>query len=300
VARYPYRIVDVFTDTPLEGNPLAVVPWAAGLDARTMQRIAREFNLAETVFVLPSERATCAVRFRIFTPTTEMRFAGHPTIGGAFVALRDGLVDRNAKTFAIEELVGDVAVRIEGESDGGARIWLTTPPIEFGAVYERRMCAGVLGLAQSELLDAAPQFVTAGNPTIYIALRTPASVDRAWLDLAGLRQLHGGAESADCVFVFAPTPAGAYARMFAPEHGVVEDPATGSATGPLAAYMMRHGLVATADGTRFVSEQGTKMGRRSLLHVLIHGEDGRDGIEVGGGVLPFAEGTFEVTNGANG
>jgi trans-2,3-dihydro-3-hydroxyanthranilate isomerase len=87
--------------------------------------------------------------------------------------------------------------------------------------------------------------------------------------------------------------------MFAPEHGVVEDPATGSATGPLAAYMMRHGLVSMVDGTRFVSEQGTKMGRRSMLHVLVHGEGGRDGIEVGGSVVPFAEGTFEAPESAN-
>jgi len=298
VAPYSYRIVDVFTDKPLEGNPLAVVPWAAGIDARTMQRIAREFNLAETVFVLPSERATCAVRFRIFTPTMEMRFAGHPTIGGAFVALRDGLVEHDAKAFAIEELIGDVAVRIEDEGESRSRIWLTTPPIEFGATFERGLCARALGLDASELLDVAPQLVSAGNPTTYIALREPASVDRAWLDLAGLRELRGGAESAVCVFVFSPTQAGAYARMFAPEHGVVEDPATGSATGPLAAYMMRNGLVSTADGTRFVSEQGTKMGRRSLLHVLVHGEAGRDGIEVGGSVVPFAEGTFEAPAGA--
>ncbi len=299
MAKYQYRIVDVFTDTPLEGNPLAVVPWAAGLDARTMQRIAREFNLAETVFVLPSERATCALRFRIFTPAMEMRFAGHPTIGGAFVALRDGLVERDARAFAIEELVGDVAVRIEGESEseGSPRIWLTTPPIEFGGTFERGLCARVLGLAESELLDVAPQFVSAGNPTIYVALRDPASVDRAWLDLAGVRELHGGAASVDCVFVFAPTAAGAYARMFAPEHGVVEDPATGSATGPLAAYMMRNGLVSTPDGTHFVSEQGTKMGRRSRLHVRVHGEGGRDGIEVGGSVVPFAAGTFEAPAG---
>lgn len=290
---YSYRIVDVFTKTPLEGNALAVLPRADGLDGETMQRIAREFNLSETVFILPSERADASLRFRIFTPTMEMRFAGHPTIGGASVALQCGLIDDRTQHFSVEELVGDIALRVE-PGDDGTRIWLTTPPIEFGALYDRTSCADALGLAESELADAPPQWLSAGNPNIFIALRDRESVDRAWLDLAGVRGLHDGNASTDCVFVFAPTATGAYARMFAPEHGVVEDPATGSATGPLAAYMMRYGLIASESGTRFTSEQGTKMGRRSLLHVAIHGTDGANGIEVGGDVVPIAEGTLHV------
>jgi trans-2,3-dihydro-3-hydroxyanthranilate isomerase len=119
-------------------------------------------------------------------------------------------------------------------------------------------------------------------------------VDRAWADRSTVAALHGSMSERSCVFVFTPTPEGAYSRMFAPEYGLVEDPATGSATGPLAAYMMRHGLAAHADGTRFVSEQGTKMGRRSLLYVTIHGDHGANGIEVGGRVAPFAEGTFQL------
>jgi len=90
-----------------------------------------------------------------------------------------------------------------------------------------------------------------------------------------------------CVFVFTPTPEGAYSRMFAPEYGIIEDPATGSVTGPLAAYMLRHNLVSGAPGTRFISEQGTKMGRRSLLHVQLHGERGSTGIDIGGYVTPL-------------
>lgn len=289
---YPYRVVDVFTETPLEGNALAVIPVAAGLDDDTMARIAREFNLSETVFIVPAERAGAALRFRIFTPTMEMRFAGHPTIGGAFVALQCGLIDGATQYFAVEELVGNVALRIE--RNDGTRIWLTTPPIEFGAFYDRKTCARVLGLDEGDLADAPPQWLSAGNPNIYIALRDPSTVDRAWLDLGGVRALHDGKASSDCVFVFATTASGAYSRMFAPEHGVVEDPATGSATGPLAAYMMRYGLIGNENGTRFTSEQGTKMGRRSLLHVEIHGENGCDGIEVGGSVVPIAEGTLHV------
>jgi trans-2,3-dihydro-3-hydroxyanthranilate isomerase len=96
--------------------------------------------------------------------------------------------------------------------------------------------------------------------------------------------------------VFTPTPEGAYSRMFAPEHGVMEDPATGSATGPLAAYMMRHRLAPGRSGTRWISEQGTKMGRRSLLHVNIHGEQGSEGIEVGGYTTPLVDATMTITS----
>jgi len=287
---YAYRVVDVFTDRALEGNALAVLPAAGGIDDATLQRIAREFNLSETVFILPSSRAGCAARFRIFTPTMEMRFAGHPTIGGAFVALQCGTVSDDLQRFSIDEPIGPVPVRVERGAT--PRVWLGTPPITFGRCFDPDACADVLGLARSDLLDVPPQLVSAGNPNIYVALHDPASVDRAWLELAGLRRLHGGETSADCLFVFARTRTGVYARMFAPEHGVVEYPATGSATGPLAAYMMRYDLLSRADGTTFVSEQGTKMGRRSLLHVLIHGVDGADGIEVGGSVVPVASGTL--------
>jgi trans-2,3-dihydro-3-hydroxyanthranilate isomerase len=294
VPRFDYRIVDVFTELPLEGNPLAVLTDASGLDAATMQRVAREFNLSETVFVLPPERAGNAARLRIFTPTLEMRFAGHPTVGAGAVLSQLGFVPADCQSFVVEEPVGDVAVRIE-RGCAPLRFWLTTPPIEFGATFDPELCARVLGLAAGDLLSLPPQLLSAGNPNVFVALRDREAVDRAWLDLGGVRALHGGRASNACVFVFAPTESGAYSRMFAPEHGVIEDPATGSATGPLAAYMMRHGIADSRDGTRLVSEQGTKMGRRSLLHVAIHGEQGSAGIEVGGSsVVEFARGTLRL------
>ena len=123
----------------------------------------------------------------------------------------------------------------------------------------------------------------------YIPLKDKEAVDRAWLDTSGSKLFRSDSVEPLCIFVFSPTPEGAYSRMFAPELGVNEDPATGSATGPLAAYMMQHGMVATAGGTRFVSEQGTKMGRRSLLHVHLKGERGAQGIEIGGHVVPTVE-----------
>jgi trans-2,3-dihydro-3-hydroxyanthranilate isomerase len=286
MATYRYRIVDVFTEHPLEGNPLAVFLAAEGLDDSTMQKIAKEMNLSETTFLLPPARDDCAIRVRIFTPTFELRFAGHPTIGSAFVALNEGMVAEQDR-FCLEEKVGPVPVRVErGER---TMLWLTTPRIEHGSTYEPSLLARVLGLEREDVLHLPPQMVSAGNPTVFVALKDKDAVDRATFDMSGVRMVKSAGDESFCVFVFTPTPEGAYSRMFAPEYGVAEDPATGSATGPLAVYMMKAGLVSSGDGTRFVSEQGTKIGRRSFLHVLIHGERGVDGIEVGGCVTPLVE-----------
>jgi len=289
---HPYRVVDVFTEQPLEGNALAVFLDASGIGEGTMQRIARELNLSETTFILPPTRTDCVARVRIFTPAREMRFAGHPTIGTAFVLLDEGLVPVRCSSFLLEESIGPVPVRVD--ADRRPMLWLTTPPIHVGRCYDPTLCADVLGLAANDLLDIAPQWLSAGNPTVYVALRDEQAVDRAWLDLAGMQRLRGSDPELMCVFVFTPTAKGAYSRMFAPEYGVVEDPATGSSTGPLAAFMMRHGLVSNTGGTRFVSEQGTKMGRRSLLNVLVRGESGAEGIEVGGHVAPVATASMRL------
>jgi trans-2,3-dihydro-3-hydroxyanthranilate isomerase len=285
---YRYRAVDVFTDRPLEGNALAVFPDASGIDDATMQKIARELNLSETTFVVPATRSDCAAGVRIFTPARELPFAGHPTIGTAFVLMDEGLV--SSKRFALEEKVGPVSVRMDdGEQP---MIWLRTPPISEGASFDRQICARVLGLDTGDLLQITPQLFSAGNPTLFVALKDKHAVDRAWLDSRGSDVLREGQREPMCVFVFSPTADGAYSRMFAPDHGVAEDPATGSSTGPLAVFMMRHGLVSGAAGTRFISEQGRKMGRRSILHVHIFGERGAGGIDVGGHVTAIAKATM--------
>jgi trans-2,3-dihydro-3-hydroxyanthranilate isomerase len=280
---YRYRLVDVFTTELFEGNPLAVFTDAHGLDDRAMQLIARELNLSETTFCFPATRPDCVAQVRIFTVAKELMFAGHPTIGTSFVLLDDGLVPRNTSNFALEEKIGPVPIRV----DPGERplIWLRTPPITYGPTRSRATCAAALGLGLDDLLDIAPQFATAGLPMLFIPLKDPGVVDRAHPErLAALRD-----DMADPfgVFVFAPTPAGAYSRMFAPDFGMPEDSGTGSATGPLASFMMRHGLLT---GSRMTSEQGTKMGRRSMLHVVIDG----DAIDVGGYVTSVATGELAL------
>jgi trans-2,3-dihydro-3-hydroxyanthranilate isomerase len=287
VTSYHYSVVDVFTLEPLAGNPLAVFLNASELDGTTMQKIARELNLAETAFVLPARRDDCMARIRIFTPAREMAFAGHPTVGAAFVLLQEQQVARNTSSFSLEEEVGPVWIRIEGHER--PLIWVRMPPIEEGKCYDSALCARVLGLEAHDLLPIEPQWLSAGNPTIIVAVTEKAAVDRAWLDQAGLKTLKGIAGESCCVFVFTPTRDGVYSRMFAPEYGIPEDPASGSCTGPLAVFMMRRGLISSASGTRFVSEQGAQMGRRSLLHVEIDGQNGANGIYVGGHVTPIVE-----------
>jgi len=293
---YRYRVVDVFTLNALEGNPLAVFPEASAIDDATMQRIAKELNLSETTFVLPATRPDCDARVRIFTPNFEMAFAGHPTVGTSFVLLDESIVPRDSTRFTLEEEVGPVPIRVDVDAQQDRpMIWLRTPAIRSGPRFERAACARLVGLDPADVLEVTPQVFSAGNPNVFIPVRDKAAVDRATVpDLRALTEFKAGFAEPLCVFVFTPTTAGAYSRMFAPEHGVFEDPATGSATGPLAAFMIENKLVSSAAGTRFVSEQGTKMGRRSLLHVEIAGESGVDGIDVGGHVTPVIEATLRV------
>ena len=286
-----YRIVDVFTTEALQGNALAVFTNASQIDEAIMQKIAREMNLAETTFVLPPENPDCAARVRIFTPKKEMTFAGHPTIGTSFVLLDEGAI-HNHDSFCLEEKIGPVQIWVEhGERP---MIWLRTPPISEGRIFDRSLCAQALGIETDDLLDVDPQLLDAGNPTLLVGLKNEAAVDRAWLDSQGMRILTDGEGEQFCVFVFSRTSEGVYSRMFAPEYGIPEDPATGSSTGPLAAFMIKQGLLTGASNTHFISEQGTKMGRRSLLHVRIAGNKQGEGIYVGGHVTAIAEGRMRL------
>jgi trans-2,3-dihydro-3-hydroxyanthranilate isomerase len=286
-------VVDVFTSEPLEGNPLAVFPDSTALSTDLMQKIAREFNLSETVFLLPPTRPDCAAKIRIFTPGKEMDFAGHPTVGTAYILLDEGTVSKGTKRFAVEENVGPISISVE--AGPAPKIWLETPLLREGAVVDKKTAAGLLGLKDSQLLDAAPQVLDAGNnPTLFIPVADRGSVDNVSFDTSAWKRFKSDHPDPLCVFAFAPTPEGAYSRMFAPDYGIREDPATGSSTGPLASYMMKHDLVSSRAGTSFYSEQGAHMGRRSILHVCIHGAGGIDGIAVGGHVTPLIEGTITL------
>jgi len=290
--RYRYLLLDVFTKKQLEGNPLAVFPDAEGLSANEMQRIAGELNLSETVFLTPPRTRGALAKARIFTPRRELDFAGHPTVGAAYVLARER--DPGGE-FAIEENVGLIPIARDRDEEGDERFWLTTPPLRFFQTVEAALAARLLSLSVDDLAHGVPpQFVSAGSPLLFVALASPEAVDRAEIVPAHLDDTGGDVDSVG-TFVFARKEPGSscfdvYSRMFAPQTGILEDPATGGATGPLAGYMLERGLLPRGRSLQFRSEQGRKMGRPSILHVRM-GEDGTP-IEVGGSVVSLAEGTM--------
>jgi trans-2,3-dihydro-3-hydroxyanthranilate isomerase len=298
---YRFVQVDVFTDRVFGGNPLAVFLDGQGLSDVEMASIAREMNLSETVFLLPPRHADCAARLRIFTPGRELAFAGHPTIGTAWTLATQGMLPAGAREVLLEEGIGPVPVRLEGDPAAPDFIWMTHGPAIFGEPFTQRAgYAGALGLTERDLLPDAPIVVgSTGSAFLYIPLRDRETVDRAVLDVPKLLALYAD-ERAVGVFVFAPDPDPAagrvYARMFAPHSsGVPEDPATGSASGPLGAYLVRHHLVNSVPEIRVVSEQGTKMGRQSFIHLRLRPGAGDDvAIEVGGGTVPVLEGALRL------
>jgi trans-2,3-dihydro-3-hydroxyanthranilate isomerase len=293
-AGHRIHTVDVFAEQPLSGNQLAVVLDASDISGEAMQRIAKEMNIAETAFVLPPEDPAHAARIRIFTPASELPFAGHPTVGTAWVLATEGLVPGGSLEFVIEEGVGPVKVRgVKGP--GGLTFWMTHPELKFGVVERRRaQAAEAIGLGEGDLVENVPvQVVSTGNPFLFLALRDGVAVDEAVPDLDLLRDVLKGT-NAFGAFIFAVVGANRlYSRMFSLD--VPEDPATGSASGPLGAFAVGYGLVPRAPKVTLVSEQGTKMGRQSFLHIELtyRGEEEIPArIEVGGSVRPVITGTL--------
>ena len=287
------RIVDVFTERPLTGNQLAVVLDGSGILDDTMQRIAREMNFSETTFILPPADPDHAAKVRIFTPYSELPFAGHPTVGTAWVLATEGRVPAGTLDFILEENVGLVPVRGE-QKTGHLRFWMTHPALRFGEVVPHRRIAEALGVEETDLNANVPaQVATTGVDFVFVALRNPRAVDVAVSEKARLAPVLGDGRLTG-IYLFARAGKNRlYGRMFSDV--VPEDPATGSAAGPLGAFAVKYGLIDRAPKVALVAEQGTKMGRQSFIHVeLRYGAD-RDvpeRIEVGGFVMPVLSGTL--------
>ncbi len=299
--------VDVFTDRVFGGNPLAVFLDGRGLSDLEMQAIALEMNLSETVFLLPPADVAHAARLRIFTPARELAFAGHPTVGAAYVLATRGRLPDGASEAILEEGVGPVTVRLEGDPRNPRFIWMRHPPATFGEpLGDRAAFARALSVSETDLLPRAPiQVGSTGSAFLYVPLRDRDAVDRAALDVPALLACFSENQAVG-VFVFAPDPdpavARVYARMFAPHtSGIPEDPATGSAHGPLGVYLVREGLASGGDEVTIASEQGTKMGRQSFLQVRVRrGRDGAAEVEVGGGTVDVLEGVLRLPQLAGG
>ena len=286
--------VDVFAARPFEGNPLAVFPDAAGLSDAQMQAVAREMNLSETTFVSPPEHGGDA-RVRIFTPAVELPFAGHPSVGTACQLVRLGVVPaREPVTPVVLELgVGPTAVDVEVRDGQAAAATVHQGAPRYGAGVPRERAASVLGLAPGDLHpDFAPVVVGTGLDYTVIPLRERDALGRIVLDAEALPGFE-----ADFAEVY-PCALGdgdpwVEARGLFPLCGIPEDPATGSAAGPLAAYFARAGVLPAGEAR--VVLQGPYVGRPSWLTVSVAGAAGRiDDVLVGGSVYPVLWGELTL------
>jgi trans-2,3-dihydro-3-hydroxyanthranilate isomerase len=293
-----YLHYDVFTDEALAGNQLAVFLDGRGVPAERMQRIAREMNFSESTFILPAEAQGTDVRMRIFTPGNELPMAGHPTIGSTFALAATGVIAPRARRFVFGLGVGPVPVDLEWE-DGRLRFaWMTQLKPTFGPpVATRAAVATAIGVTDDDLVPYLPvQSVSCGIPFLLVPLRDNDAVDRAMTDDSAFRRLREAAGLDLPIFLFAFTaPAATHSRMFAPEFGIVEDPATGSASGPLGCYLVEHGLVSGGDAQRIISMQGVAMGRPSRIHIAIAGMAGAiTEVKVGGCAVLVARGEMFI------
>jgi trans-2,3-dihydro-3-hydroxyanthranilate isomerase len=273
-----YVLLDVFTDTPLEGNQLAVFTSAGGLPAKHMQPLARELNISETVFVLAPEHGGEA-RIRIFTPAVELPFAGHPVLGAAIVVG----VERGLDAVTLETGAGLVPVALALRGERVSYGSMQQPIPSWGPFEQEAELLDALGVERSRL----PVEVYVNGPRhVYVELAGEEEVAALRPDMRALSEL--GEVGASC---FAGSGTRWKTRMFAPAVGVPEDPATGSAAGPLAVHLARHGRIAFDEQIEI--RQGAEVGRPSLLHARVVGSrELIDRVEVGGSAVIVASGEF--------
>lgn len=301
--RHRFYTADVFTDRRFGGNQLAVLPDARGLTTEQMLAVTREFNYSESTFVLPPEDAATTRRVRIFTPGGEVPFAGHPTVGTAFVLTATGEVPlTGAETrLVLGEGVGPVPVLVRAEAGVPvfAQLSVAQLPTESAPVASAATIAAALSLAPDDLVggDYAPRVASCGLPFLMVALRDRDAVRRARVRLELWEQSLAGSTGSE-ILVFAMDAEGpgadVRARVFVPGLSVPEDPATGSACAALGGYLAAR---TPRDGAtlRWVVEQGIEMGRASRLEVEADKHDGQvTAVRVGGASVLVSEGTIEV------
>lgn len=312
---YPFIQLDVFTDRAFTGNPLAVFPEAEGLTDEQMQQIAREMNLSETVFVLPSDKEDVLRRLRIFTPSSELPFAGHPIVGTWNCLAREGVVPLPENGNGLVQLkhevgIGVLPVEIEFEDGEPVRVVMTQGKFEIrGEIedwQEQSEIARALGLAREDLDESLPiQAVSTGNTMLLVPVRSLADLGHCRVNLAMLDEIYersdfSGASATGCYAFTRETieigAARAHARFFVGQN-IGEDPATGSAAGPLGGYLVHHGAagVDPVNGVySFVIEQGDFINRPSRIGLEVKGEAGKvEQVRVSGTSVVVARGVLE-------
>jgi len=289
-----FFIVDVFAQRRFQGNQLAVVMAWPGLADREMQRIAQEMNYSETTFIISAEAGKAGFPVRIFTPKREVPFAGHPTLGTAYIIARH-VLSQPVSRVTLDLIVGPISVTIPPQEGKPEVMWMRQAAPRFGEVLDPGLIAESLNLDKRDLVENLPvQEVSTGLPFIIAGLKSLDAIRRAAVDKAKYFRLVEKIE-AKAILIFCQETYLAEndlnVRMFADYYGVPEDPATGSANGCLAAYLVKHRVLGHARVDVRV-EQGHEIGRPSLLLLKAQEEDGGIEVNVGGTVIPVARGEF--------
>jgi PhzF family phenazine biosynthesis protein len=296
VKPYKFALVDVFTEQPLAGNQLAVFPNAQGLTDDQMQAIAREFNYSETTFILPPRQAKADFRLRSFSPSAEVFGAGHNALGAWWVLGAQGVVSLSDSGATLRQELGERVLPVEISSQAGSllRVAMTQGEPRYGKkLMERAALAGALGLDPSELESEVegldPQAVSTGARHLLVPVRSLAALKRVRVDAEKLIALASPLGCHGCYLFSLETlepGSAAHARAFFPGIGISEDPATGSAAGPLAALLASRRLI--PESAWVVIEQGDEIARPSRIEARVRG----DRIEVAGRSVIVAEGTL--------
>jgi trans-2,3-dihydro-3-hydroxyanthranilate isomerase len=295
---------DVFTSQPFGGNPVAVFPDADGLTDDELQQIAREMNLSETVFVFPPTDPAAVARLRIFTPTQEIPFAGHPVLGTFYVLAQIGRIStQEPVTSVVQECnIGLFSVELHAEQSRVVRVVMSQPKPEFldpiDAIDDVYLIGGALSLPKHVIADTKwpLQVVSTGLPVLIVPVRTLTAVRSINPDASAIINVceRFGANG---IMVFTTVTvesfASVHARMFAPKIGILEDPATGSAGGALGAYLVQNGVVEVGPTTNILIEQGYEIDRPSRILVQVESDDDIiQGVKVGGHCVMVVEGTL--------
>lgn len=287
-----YHLLDVFTNKKFGGNQLAVFPDSSDIDPDIMQSIAREFNLSETVFLYPVN-SDGSYDMKIFTPVQELPTAGHPTIGTAYYLAQDISVEDGSSTLCLNQKVGKIEVDLDFQNGKLNQATMHQPLPVFEEIYSNREeLSELLSLNENDLLDLPIQKVSCGVPYVIIPLKSLEAVESIQFRL----DIWANIKDSLNAFVYCFTPDGLnessslHGRMFAPEAGILEDPATGSANGPLGCYVSKYNI----SHFPLVSEQGFELGRPSLIHIDIdHDERGNIcDVKVGGQSVFVGQGEF--------
>lgn len=288
--------VDAFTTTRLSGNPCAVVFEADSLDENTMQAIAREMNLSETAFVMRSDRAD--IRARYFTPAEEIPLAGHPTIATLHALIESGRLPfaGSARSYTLELQVGVIDVEVNGEAGVANRVVMSQRAPEFLRQYRPEDVLPVFGLRPDDLLQGEViQTVSTGTPQLMVPLRTPGSLRRVEMRLGAYRELRDAGDFFSPHFFIlegATAKGDTFSRHLGVPPDMVEDPFTGSATGGMAAYLWRYGLIPQPS---FVAEQGHWMGRPGAATVELVGPPEAIGtVKIGGPAITVMQGVLSI------